>query len=71
MGECDIFLFIFLSYYLIDVHDFCEVTPPKLKGVFKGQAGCLQEEAVLHPAPVLEVVGGGKRLVQFPHAWRK
>ena len=56
---------------LISIDGLDELGAPELHGLVEREADGFEEEAVLHAAPVLEVVGRAQALVQLLHAQRE
>ena len=59
-------------HYLVHVHlALGELGPPELQGLLQGEADAFEEEAVLHAAPMPEVVVLPQGLVEPSHAERE
>jgi len=61
------------QHYLVCVHFASyELQPPELQSLFQREADTFEEETVLHPTAVTEVVALFEGLVELPHAeWER
>lgn len=58
--------------YPVGIHfALCELHPPELQRLLQSEADAFEEQTVLHPATMAEVVVLSERLMQLPHAERE
>ena len=57
--------------YLVNIHLFGEFCSPECQCLLQGQSNALEEQAVLQPGKVLEVMVSPQRFMKVAHAWRE
>ena len=56
---------------LVNIHLFGEFCSPERKSLFQCQSNVLEEEAILQPSEVFEVMVPPQGLMKVTHTWRE